>query len=323
MGQFFLHKSAMKRNLATAVRRLAWADFARAPVPEKPTPEHLDDVFKQAALLLEAELAKTHAKVEKAKAHQHEKMLYKAEKHNPEVVYNALYNLEKMDRALPIYRRFMKDKWRSYDLMKTMQRLEQLHVIPDTLPTFVPRAHVKVKFGHNTRREFAHWVEPGAILPAFAAARPPTIEVQEFDATGLYTVLLVNPDVPDLEKNLYSSKLHYGLANVALDYVNHTIDAALLLRQPGAVFAPYTPLVPEKNAPPQRACLWVFRQPKEIEASAQDFDIRAFAEQHGLDAVGAHVWRQGYDRSVSGVREEYALGAGRVFHRVRGTAPLQ
>ena len=49
-----------------------------------------------------------------------------------------------------------------------MQRLEQLHVIPDTLPTLVPEADVKVKFSHNVEHEFRDWIAPGSILPTFA-----------------------------------------------------------------------------------------------------------------------------------------------------------
>ena len=87
-------------------------------------------------------------------------------------------------------------------------KMEQLHVIPDTLPTLVPEADVKVKFSHNVEHEFRDWIAPGSILPTFAVEKPPVVQVQEFDKVEgnerLYTVLLVNPDTPDLEKLVFN-----------------------------------------------------------------------------------------------------------------------
>ncbi|KAF5208890.1 hypothetical protein E0198_004794 [Clavispora lusitaniae] len=296
------------------------------------SPLHIDDVFKSAYTILEKDAEKVYEKVAgqkgKMSLEEEEELLVQAEQANPEVLHQVEFDLRNVDRTQPVFRRFLQKKWESYALMVTMQRLEQLHVIPDTLPTLEPKVDVRVKFPHNTKREFSGWVEPGTVLPAFAVARPPTVEVQEFfrpaDASGLYTVVLVNPDTPDLASNSFSTTLQYGLCNVPLDYANNTIGAAQLLANPGCVFEQYEPLVPEKNAPVQRACLWVFRQQGQISPSAEksNFDIRAFAAEHGLTAVGAHVWRQHFDRSVAKVRTEYGLPRGNVYHRVRGTKPL-
>ncbi|CAK9440549.1 uncharacterized protein LODBEIA_P46120 [Lodderomyces beijingensis] len=260
-----------------------------------------------------------------------ESRLAAAEETNPEVMYNVEFtNPDHLDMSQPVYRKLLREKWQDYSLLVTMQRLEQLHVIPDTLPTLDPKAEVKVKFTHNADPEFNQWVVPGSFLPAFAASKPPTIRIQEFDKVegdaSLYSVLLVNPDTPDLARNSFSTTLHYGLHNVPLNNVDNTIDVAKLLKiGPKITFQEFLPLTPEKNAPAQRACLWVFRQRRKIgpiENSATFFDIRKFAEENELTAVGAHVWRQKFDRSVAKVREEYGLGKATVFHRVRGLAPL-
>lgn len=297
------------------------------------SPVHIDDVFGSAYSILQEDAADVYKTIAERKEQlttsELEQLLVEAETANPEVLYKATFDLKNVDCTQPVYRQFLKQKWESYALMVTMQRLEQLRVIPDTLPTLEPAVDVQVKFAHNTKSEFSDWVEPGTVLPAFAVARPPTIKVQEFfrpdDASGLYTVLVVNPDTPDLATNSYSTTLHYGLANVPLDYANNTISAASLLARPESVFSPYVPLVPEKNGGVQRACLWVFRQAGPIAPAAVEreaFDIRAFSAEHGLSAVGAHVWRQQFDRSVGRVRAEYGLPKGSVYHRVRGTQPL-
>ncbi|QBM88495.1 large subunit ribosomal protein L35 [Metschnikowia aff. pulcherrima] len=297
------------------------------------SPEAIDETFASAYELLEQNLQEKYRVLELKKADmtakEIEEVLVAAEKHNPEVLYNTRFQQDQVDRAHPVYRRFLQEKWELHDLMVIMQRLEQHHVIPDTLPTIEPRADVRVKFGHNTSAEFGDWVIPGTKLPAFAVASPPTIEIQEFEtvenSTGLYSVLLVNPDVPDLTRNSFQTSLNLGLYNVPLTFTDNIISPEKILTNPEFVFQQYTPLVPEKNAPTQRACLWVFRQGKALKNVKIDgarFDIRAFTEEHELQAVGAHMWRQEFDRSVAQVRQDYGLPRGRVFDPVRGTEPL-
>lgn len=299
----------------------------------RPSPLHIDEVFKEAYGLLQENATSIYSEIaQKSESLSNDKLealLAEAEELNPEVLYNVHHNIESVDRSLPVYRKYLRQKWESYALMVTMQRLEQLHVIPDTLPTLEPVVDVKVKFAHNTKPEFALWVTPGAELPAFAVSRPPTIDIQEFsvpaDHSGLYTVVLVNPDTPDLSTNSFRTTLHFGLQNVPLTYTDSTITPGKLLSNPEWTFQKYQPLLPEKNAPTQRACLWVFRQPAqlgELEFDQENFDIRKFAETNNLSAVGAHVWRQDFDRSVPQVREEYGLPQGNVYHRVRGTSPI-
>ena len=86
---------------------------------------------------------------------QIETLKIETEMKNPEVLYNVEYgSVENIDTTQPIYRKLLKEKWKDYDLMLLMQRLEQLHVIPDTLPTLDPKVDVKVKFSHNVEEEF-------------------------------------------------------------------------------------------------------------------------------------------------------------------------
>lgn len=307
------------------------------------SPLEVDETFKLSYELLEEDSENYYKQIEILKqkltnaqdkeAQEIKKEIYdlsiKAEKFNPEVMFKAEYSSESLDRTQPVYRDILKKKWESYDLMITMQRLEQLYVIPDTMPTLDPLVDVKVKFPHNTDEEFSSWVTPGEILPSFAVSQPPTIQVQEFDAIEeeqLYTVVVVNPDAPDLSTNSFKTILHYGLANVPLNNVNNTIDTKLIMENKELTFKEYEPLLPEKNAQTQRACLWVFRQSKKLPLSGEfekdNFDIRAFASENELTAVGAHVWRQHFDRSTNKIRSDYGLPKGRVFYRVRRPNPV-
>ncbi|KAK6198183.1 putative mitochondrial ribosomal protein of the large subunit [Scheffersomyces amazonensis] len=311
------------------------------------SPNEIDETFKQAYEILQNKANETYTRIQslEKKLNQTDneleqlnlkntldKLKIEAEKENPEVLYNVNYNSsDSLDKSHPVYRYYLKDKWQNQGLMLTMQRLETLHVIPDTLPTFEPSVEVKVKFPHNKDPEFGNWITPGDILPAFAVEQPPTISIQEFDridGQDLYTIVLVNPDTPDLVKNSFSTTLHYGLTNVSLNNVDNIIGSEKLLEnQDSIIFKPYLPILPEKNAGKyQRACLWVFKQTKELtdlsKIEREDFNIRSFSKLNDLIPVGAHVWRQHFDRSVPSIREKYGLGKGRVFHRVRGTTPV-
>ncbi|EGV61003.1 PEBP-like protein, partial [Yamadazyma tenuis ATCC 10573] len=330
-----------------------WTDFtsraeslkAQSPHQLAPTPPNkkvyhspplINETFQQAYELLQQESANIYktAQSESDPAVK-DKLLAMAEAKNPEVLYNMHRYPQSLDLSQPVYRNFARKQWEGHDLLVLMQRLEQLKVIPDTMPTLVPKVDVKIKFPHNTTSEFSGWITPGEILPAFAVSQPPVIQVQHFDhgdvhAVRKYTVLVVNPDEPDLTTNSFRTTLNYGVANIGLSLEDNTLDVGKYLAEQLSVFREYEPLVPEVNSGNyQRACLWLFAQKDNADISvdtnafnSQNFDIRQFSESYGLEAVGAHVWRQVFDRSVNRVREQYGLPSGRVFHRVRKAHPL-
>lgn len=253
---------------------------------------------------------------EKLKA-QINKALVKAEIDNPEVRYN--HEIGQVDMSEPVYRHLAEEDWKSYDMLILMQRLETLKVIPDTLPTLEPTAKVDLQFPGFINK----WIVPGTVLPCAVATRPPLIKVQEFEEIkkdSLYTVVIVDPDTPDLANDSFTTSLKWAISNVPLSNVNTVVDA-----DKATELIPYLPPTPEKNTGNHRFAVWVFRQTADAistEAAQpliqrEGFDIRQFASELGLQAVGAHVWRSKFDRTSDEVREKYGLEAGRVFTRVR------
>ncbi|KAH3672334.1 hypothetical protein WICMUC_004305 [Wickerhamomyces mucosus] len=257
-----------------------------------------------------------------------------AEINNPEVKFNFEFN-EKLendqryiDYTQPVYRELKKKHWENYGQMLLMQRLESLAVIPDTLATLEPKAEVSLKFSNHTGVN--RWIEPGMLLSSNSTTYSPTIKIQEFDnvdiSNELYTVLIVNPDVPDIEKNSYKTQLQWGLSNVKLDFNDNVISPKKLLEDKSInEIIDYSPPVPEKNLPNQRFVTWVFRQNNvqlNEKISTRDFDIREFVEQKKLLPIGAHVWRSSWDLNVANVRDLYGLPNGTVFQKVRGKHPL-
>ncbi|AAS54851.1 AGR361Wp [Eremothecium gossypii ATCC 10895] len=293
------------------------------------SPEHMDEMFKMAYEYLQLRAQQKYdAQASESDAARKVQLEVEAELHNPEVKYNFQFHDKRennpavIDYTQPVYRHLGRKHWESYGQMLLMQRLETLAVIPDTLPTLEPRADVQIKFPFSTGVN--KWVEPGEVVSTNVTSMEPAIKIQEFDHSldaeqQLYTILIVNPDVPDLEANTYSTSLCFGLQNIKIAYNDNLVDPRRY--GPENVLASYLPPVPEKNAGTQRFAVWVFRQPGPLPAgdalSREHFDIRAFTALHGLDAVGAHVWRSAWDSNTAAVRELYRLPPGRVFHRVR------
>lgn len=306
------------------------------------SPNLIDETFEKAYDLLQNDSEQLYKELQNNKSlspKTKEKLSIEAEKHNPEVLFNLTFgDATKLDLTQPIYRNHLYKQWKSYDLQVLMQRLEQFKVIPDTMPTLDPKIDVKIKFPTNNP-EFINWITPGEILPSFITKFPPMIKLQLFESlpenteNQLFTIVLVNPDDPDLSTNSFKTTLNYGLANVPINLTKNTIDVSDYLSEssPFQTFRSYTPILPEINAGEyQRCCLWVFKHNDsapitiaENDVKPDNFDIRQFAETHNLTAVGAHVWRQVFDRSVNDVRKLYGLPNGRVFHRVRRPHPLK
>lgn len=299
------------------------------------SPEGMDEIYPLAYKYLQEQSEKSYHRAESLErgiqgtkdealkqklADKRTQMLIDAERFNPEVVYNSEFATKSLDKTQPVYRWVLEQKWKEYGRMLTMQRLESLGVIPDTMPTLEPEVDVKLQFPCNNVETF---VEPGTILSSNVTCRPPSFDVTEFreSVDDLYTILIVDPDVPDVATDGYTTSLLWALKDVPASNSDTVIDAKKLTANPGCELVSYQAPTPEKNSGNHRISVWVYRQSKKLgELSApsrESFDIRQFASEHDLKAVGAHVWRSAWDRNTEKVREMYGLPHGRVFTRER------
>lgn len=92
----------------------------------------------------------------------------------------------------PVYRFLLEKKWRSMRRPVLMQRLTQMHVIPDVLPSVDPRVDVQVRFaGRDTA--------PGMFVGSKNSERPPTLKIIPFrQGEKLCTVAVVDPGMPPI-----------------------------------------------------------------------------------------------------------------------------
>lgn len=290
------------------------------------SPEHIDETFKLCYDFVESKASQIYEKASKAKTiEEKDSLIAQAELHNPQVRYNFQYNdkLENDPRTIdyeqPVYRLLGKEHWESYGQMLLMQRLETLAVIPDTLPTLEPRTEVNIRFPFSTG--INKWIEPGEILSTNSTSLPPVFKIQEYelvDPNTQYTILIVNPDEPDLANDSFSTTLCYGLKNIKINYNDNLVDSRKF--NDSNILIDYLPPVPEKNVGNQRFAVWVFRQNRPLDEGQlprDNFDIRSFANSNDLTPVGAHLWRSHWDSQANSVRAKYGLPMGRTFSRTR------
>ena len=221
----------------------------------------------------------------------------------------------------PIYRHLADKKWRSYKRPLMMQRLTQMHVVPDVLPHLDPVADISFSFGR-------HHIQPGEFVDSLISERVPKLTVQLFDkGPRLVTIAVMDPDVPNLETDGFDFRCHYLAANIPLDPTNPHIYLSRLTGD-GHLILPWIPPHAQKGSPYHRLVIFVLQQPegKEIDVStsrekeaAPGFSLRSFVDRHRVKPITATMFRNAWDDNTRKVMERAGLeGADIELRRKRG-----
>ncbi|KAL5494969.1 MRPL35 [Sanghuangporus weigelae] len=225
------------------------------------------------------------------------------------------------DLTKPVYRQLVEQKWRNYGALDLlMERIHQMSVVPDLLPSLHPSVDLRISFPEppphstylrtRTRRKYKP-VEPGVYLLPEQTRRPPRMYTSVFHPeTRYYTLVMVDADVPDPENESFTTYLHWMQPNIAL-------SAATCGQIPTIAHTKYIPPHPQRGSPYHRYCLLLLPHvnagekvhiPPPISDEARvGFDLRAFCEEYGLDASlggGAHMWREVWDETVSDIYKQ-------------------
>ncbi|KAF8962532.1 phosphatidylethanolamine-binding protein [Flammula alnicola] len=240
-------------------------------------------------------------------------------------VNNAMADMSNMS-----HRYLVEQKWRKEgDLDLLMERIYQMNVVPDVLPVIKPSVdlHVVVRTRPSEfieTKKVQTLVEPGVFLRPKQTLVPPKLHANVFHTdTRLYTMLLVDPDVPDPETERFTTFLHWMKPNIPLSATSPLITninthtkyipphpqhgtpyhryVCLLLPQPPLGASGYTLTAASRAAVgvPTSAHLDIPVVPTEERLG---FNVRAFVERWNLDAAqggGAHMFREIWDEDVS------------------------
>ncbi|EPQ61180.1 PEBP-like protein [Gloeophyllum trabeum ATCC 11539] len=239
----------------------------------------------------------------------------------PEVRWKARNGMGEPDLSQPVYRRLVEQRWRSDgDLDLLMERIHQMHVVPDILPSLHPSFDMRITFPElppenaasgKKPKERYHGVEPGVFLSPKQTRGPPRIYTTVFHTDPrYYTMIMVDADYPDAENHRYKTFLHWMQPNIQL---STSSTGPFTFKEP---HTPYIPPHPQRGTPYHRYVLLLLPHSSPSEAldipvptmeERVNFDSRAFMQKYGLDGSkggAAHMWREEWDEEVSRIYAE-------------------
>ena len=219
----------------------------------------------------------------------------------------------------PIYRYLADKRWRQYKRLVLMQRITQMNVMPDILPKIDPVAEVNLAFGRRN-------VQPGDFVDSRVSEVLPRLKVQVFDkGERLVTVVVVDADVPVLEKDNFTYRCHFIASNIPISPTSTSIPLNRLdgkvRDSQGAtqkhIALPWLPPYANKGGPYHRLAVFVLQQAegttidtaKLMEKTKRDgFILRSFIDKHQLKPVGVTMFRTQWDEGMAGVMTRAGLG---------------
>ncbi|KAJ8652765.1 hypothetical protein O0I10_011570 [Lichtheimia ornata] len=200
-----------------------------------------------------------------------------------------------VDMSRPVFRYMTQKQFEKAPLSQLMERITQMRVVPDLLPLDVaPTVQVNIKLDNDTI------VEPGVFIKPEQSLRLPEIDVTNFHTEQrLYTLMLVDPDSPDVANKTYQQRCHWLITNVPLSATESIV-------KDGETVLDYIPPHPQKGTKYHRYTLIAYEQPNagkdkvDIKVEGRDaFDVKGLVERHGLQARGVSFFRQVWDETVS------------------------
>ena len=217
----------------------------------------------------------------------------------------------------PIYRYLADQKWRQYKRLVLEQRLTQMNVIPDLLPTLDLVADIDLGFGRKP-------VAPGDFVDSAISEKMPRLNVQTFTSgERLVTVIVVDADVPVFESDGFAHRCHFVASNIPLSPTRTSIplqriaqeDAKSEAASAKKIAVPWLSPWAHKGAPYHRLAILVLEQkdaqPLNITKLAttkrENFNVRSFLDKHKLSAITATLFRTQWDESMAGVMERAGL----------------
>ncbi|KAJ7139447.1 phosphatidylethanolamine-binding protein [Mycena epipterygia] len=220
-----------------------------------------DEVQGEKKRELEADLEKMRAKLEILEV--------QSEVNLPDVRWSVANAMA--DMSIPSHRHLVEQRWRKDgDLDLLMERIHQMHVVPDVLPVLHPTLdlHVTARLMPEhfdtlmNRNRFQRRVNtfkqvvPGNYLTPRQTRVPPKLYANVFHTdVRLYTMLLVDPDVPDEVNQTYTTFLHWLKPNIPLS-ATHTGRIPLL-----NTHTRYIPPHPQRGTPYHRYVMLLLPQP--------------------------------------------------------------
>ncbi|KAI7932992.1 hypothetical protein MJO28_017880, partial [Puccinia striiformis f. sp. tritici] len=172
------------------------------------------------------------------------------------------------------------------------ETVHPLRVFPDLFPSIDPTVDLRIKFEHTYSVGTYQTVNVGSFLPSSKSTKRPVMQAQVFyPEPRLYTIVMVDPDVPDPRNHSFTTFLHWVRTNVSMSATtNGQLD--LIPTQPEAEELKYVgPHLAEGSAT-HRYTIMLFEQSGPIDLSVHShhslerkgFSLRRFSKDLDLHA---------------------------------------
>ncbi|CAE7067681.1 unnamed protein product [Rhizoctonia solani] len=271
---------------------------------QRPLPSGKLPVYDLAVELLEKDSAEKQALLAKeTDPVNREKLEILSRINLPEVRWNFAQG--KYDLTQPVYRHLLEQKWRekgTLDLL--MERVHQMKVIPDLLTSFHPTVDLRVSFSDED-------IVPGVFLPVKSTLQSPSITAQAYHPEErLYTLLIVDPDVPDPSTKSFLTYLHAFQPNIPLSATKTQITLPTALEN-SETSLPYIPPHPQAGTRYHRYTTLLLPQNSELsidvsKLSREKFDVReAYKQYEFAPGGGIHMFRESWDETVGFVYKKF------------------
>lgn len=199
-----------------------------------------------------------------------------------------------------------------------------MKVIPDVLPHCDPVVETKMYYGKRL-------VQPGEFVNSLVSTTPPKLDVQMFEGgQKLVTIAIVDPDVPNVEKDTYDYKTHFVAVNIPISATSTKIDLTQLAES--QVVFPWVPPVAQKGSPYHRLSLFVMEQKDSLALDAEaikaneprleNVKLRTLQGRYKLKPIGAHLFRTQWDETMLQVMQQVGFAQPDLELRTKPVEPL-
>lgn len=217
----------------------------------------------------------------------------------------------------PIYRYLAEQKWRKYKRLVLEQRIEQFNIVPDFLPALDPIADVDLAFGRKN-------IPIGEFVDSAVSENLPRLNVQTFErGRKLVTVVVVDGDVPVLDKDSFTYRCHFIASNIPIAPDQTSIPLTMLEHQSQKaknveeqkIALPWFPPFAHRGAPYHRMAIFVLEQKDaqtlniaQMKKEKRDgFRLRSFVDRMKLKPIGVTLFRTKWDESMEDVMKRNGL----------------
>ncbi|KAL8767159.1 MAG: hypothetical protein Q9209_006250 [Squamulea sp. 1 TL-2023] len=215
------------------------------------------------------------------------------------------------DMNRPIYRYLADRQWRQQRRRILMQRINQMHIVPDVVSYLDPTAEVKMFYRRRN-------IQPGDFVESQNSETPPRLHIQVFDKGERFvSIVVVDPDVPNVVTDSFDSRCHYFAVNVLISPTSPSVPLAGL-SDDAQTIRPWLPPHAQKGSPYHRLVVVILEQTggqrldpqdlkRTLDGQGAHFNIRSYMDRTHSKLTGIHLFRTKWDDGTAGVMQRAGI----------------